>query len=314
VRKYGITILLLALCLDLFAEGELTAPEYASGAAEYLKLPIHGDAASRNGAVTASGDWTSASRYNPSLIDKVDSLQVVATYTLMTLDRKLVSFDLAHPVGGYTVLGASFTMFTILGFDARDSIGIPAGSFNDRENAVSLSAAGRFIGGISGGLTLRYLIQQLESEKANGLGIDLGACYAPLPWLNTGISACNLLSWMWWSTGRRDQVLPLVRAGIAGILFDSSLAIEIDGEKTIKQPVEIAGSISYEFFGIISLKAGGRTGIDVRDISYRPPDFSCGLGFHYKSFGFVYGLRIPGSELGLAHTFTLTAVIPTLNE
>jgi hypothetical protein len=309
--NYRTGILLLIFFSGIvFASDDFSSPNYSSSAAEFLKLPPHADELALGEAVTASNIWSAASRYNPSLIDNVNLLNIIFSYSLMTLDRKLWAFDIAHPAGEYLVLCGSFSHYGVGGIESRDESGVQVGTFSDQENAVSVSVAGKFSKTISAGATIRYLFQQLSNEYANGTGFDLGATWSPLPYLRLGLSGNNLLSWLWWSTGQRDHVLPAARGGVCGTFIDSTLTIEIDGAKTYSEPMDIDAGVQYDLLHLFSFRVGGETSIIFNNQSYRPFDFTCGLGFHYWNFQFDYGLKVPSSELGLINVFSLSFLIP----
>lgn len=306
--------ILVAVCQVSGADETFESSSYGLGAMPFLRFPVSGAAAGLGGAVSAWSENLTGVQYNPAVLDAADSLSyhVSGSYTIMTLDRKLFGARACASLGEYLVLGLSYSAFQVDRIEGRDEVGRQTSSFSNRDNAVALSAAGRIVGGVSLGATVRYLLSTLESDRAQGVGVDLGATYEPLPFLRIALSGQNILSYVWWSTGARDIVLPLAQAGVRGEILDGKLAAELDIIKPIRQPFDIAAGLEGTFLDMILCRAGLLSSIDPAAHDARYPDISLGLGFWYRVMGFDYAAVIPSSGLGLRHTLTIRGNIPGL--
>lgn len=290
------------------------ASGYGEGAAEYLKLPVHAQSASLEGAVTAWRQELAGLQFNPAVLEAADTLSysLMGSYSFMTLDRKHLAINIAGSIGSYLALGLSFVNHGVENIEGRDSMGFSTDNFEYQENALAVSVAGRLKWNISLGASVRYLFESMEKERANGVGFDLGATYQPLPQLCIGVSGLNIGSRLWWSTGHDDPVLPEARIGVAGILLDEDLIIEGDIIKCLRQPLAGSFGVQYTLFHILSLRGGISSSVDIKDRDSKKPDFSLGIGMRYSFVGFDYALHVPSSELGVSHKVSIIVKIPTL--
>lgn len=308
MKQNSLILLLLLLAMNLPATAEdFASAGYAEGGAEYLKLPLHARAAGLAGAVTAWKNGLTGSQFNPAIVDAVEPkvLDMQATYSIKTYDRRHFGLDAAASLGSLLAFGFSYTNHGIAEIEGRDIAGIPTEDFSFQQNALALSVAGRLQWPVSLGARFRYLNESLDDGNAHGIGFDLGATWSPLPFLTVGASAQHLLSYVWWSTGSRDQVFPTARVGIAGIFLDSSLIAELDISQPDNQPLTGALGIEYTILKLISLRGGLSADLELSEMNSGEIDVSLGVGMRYEMFGFDYALVIPGSDLGLNHKVTL---------
>jgi hypothetical protein len=303
----------------IFARPDFQSEQYSWSAAEYLRMPAYAFSASLAGAVSAWTEDVAGVQYNPSILDNVDTSGYLlsASYTFWTpnpTDRRFLAADFAAALGEYLVLGLSGVSMFIQDFEARDEMANLSEdpSFNSRENSLALTLAGRLQWGIAVGGRVRYLYQELELERANGVGFDLGATYKPYEFLTVGLSGLSGGSKMWWSTGSTYDVLPQGRLGICGRLLGNTLTIEGDMARALHQPTEFSMGVQYKIMDIIMIRAGALSAIDIGDRSYLPPEYHFGLGLRFDRYGFDYGTRVgrASSDLGYPHTLSLFAEIP----
>jgi hypothetical protein len=171
------------------------------------------------------------------------------------------------------------------------------------------------MGNISIGARARYLNQSftnVDGGSAHGMGFDAGATFAPDSHVCLGASVLNIGSYLFWATGQVDQVLPQARAGVAGLFFHKRLIVEADVAKTLRQPIDAALGIEYTAFGVIAVRGGATTSIDIQERHSRDPDYSAGVGVHYSFFGFDYALVIPTESVGLTHKISLLLKIGSI--
>ncbi len=307
-------ILLLFLTITALQAGEsdFASSGYARGAAEYLKLPRHAHSAALAGATAAWQEEFAGIQYNPAILDAVvDIVPVIATYSFMTWDRKHQGVDAAMPLGDFVISGLSLMKYGVGDIEGRDSLGNPTEDFDYSANTVALSVAGRLQWPVSLGITARYIHEQMAGEQGHGCGFDIGATYWPIEQLCIGISGRNIGSYLWWTTDHRDQVLPTAQLGIAGRFLDTTLIAELDVAKTLRQPIDVSLGLQYKLFGILSIRAGMATSLDIAERDYRDFDFSVGLGMRYSWFGVDYAMPINSARLGLTHKISVIGKFPS---
>ena len=315
MKNLYIILLLLTFTAAQAGESDFASLGYGEGAAEYLKLPRHAHSAGLCGAVTAWQEELAGFQYNPAILDIVgipNGYPIVGTYSFMTLDRKHVGVDASFAVGDYIAAALSLMNYGVDQIEERDEYGNFVEYFDYRAVTLAATVAGRLHWPISWGVTLRYLSENMEYEAGNGFGFDLGATWRPIDELCIGVSGLNVASWLFWSTGHNDMVLPTARLGIAGILMDTTLSVELDVAKTIKQPIDVSLGFQYKLLKILSFRAGTSTSLDIEDRDFRDFDFSLGIGMRYSLLGFDYAVPISSSKLGITHKISVVVKIPSM--
>ena len=305
-------ILTLALTYSLLHSEGFQSTNYGAGGAEFLKLPVHAHSASLCGAVAAWSGEIAGVQYNPALLDgAVDcAFGFIGSYTFKSLGQKHFGMTAAGSFGRFIIAGLSFVNHGVTDIEGRDSLGAFTEYFNFSENAVTATVAGRLHQPISLGCNIRYLFESLEKENAHGIGLDVGTTIYPLKYFRFGISVLNIASYLWWSTGHTDRVLTTARLGVGGIFIDSTLVVEIDGVKSLQQPIDLLFGIEYNLLKIITVRLGLRTSVDIYDSEAKTPDFAFGLGMQKIFYGFEYTFYRPTSELGISHKFSIRVVVP----
>ncbi len=313
MKQLKILLLTLLTTSALYADGsDFASSNYSYGAAEYLKLPRHAHSAGLANAVVAWQEEFAGLQYNPAILDAVvDIVPVVATYSFMTWDRKHVGLDAAMPIGDFAISGLSLMKYGVGNIEGRDSLGNFTEDFDYSANAVALSIAGRLQWPVSVGITARYIHEQMAGEQANGMGFDAGITYSPFTQFCIGLSGQNVGSYLWWTTGHRDIVLPTAQLGLAGRFLDTTLIAELDVAKTMRQPIDVSLGLQYKIIGMIMIRGGIATSLDLRGRDYRKFDFSVGLGMRYSWFGVDYAMPINSSGLGLTHKISVIGKFPS---
>jgi hypothetical protein len=287
---------------------------YSQGAADYLKVPVNANSAGLCGAVVAWRGLYTGWQVNPAISDAAEKGSVIinGSYSFLTFDRKHMGANIIGTAGEYLAWGASFVSYGVSNIEGRDSLGIPTDNFDYSENALTASLASRLQWNIAVGARIRYLFEKMETQRANGVGADIGLTWEPLEQVCFGASAQNLGSRLWWTTGHSDPVLATMRFGVCGLFMRKSLIAELDFIKTMNQPEGLALGACYLLFDIVSFRAGISTAIDLSESHSKFPDYSLGLGFKHSGFGFDYALIIPDSELGLQHKVSIVLSIKDL--
>jgi hypothetical protein len=297
--------LLMIICagvVTLQAYEGFSSSGYARTAAAYLAMPCHAHSAALGTAVTAWRQGVAGAQFNPAILEGTDGYYLIASYSFLGDDRAFIAADGIAPLGSYAVLGVSFVNAGVDKIERRDAFGLLDPNnpyFADYENAVGAAVAGRIPWNIALGARVRYLNQKLDDKLANGFGFDGGATWEPDSHICVGASILNIGSWLWWPSGQRDVVLPQGRLGVACLLLDRQLIIELDGAKTDYQPIEASLGIQYTIAQIVSVRLGASSSASYSDWSSRYPDISTGVGIRYSFFGFDYSITMPTADLGL---------------
>jgi hypothetical protein len=313
-----IGIIVLILTFSLSANEGFASLSYAGGAAAYLAVPAHAQAAALSGATTAWRECLAGLQNNPAVLDAANGYSLFASFALASDARKQYALDAVIPTGSFLVAGISFVNTGLDNIERRDEAGIldPNNTyFSDQENAFAVSAAGRIPMHISLGIRARYLNQVLDKSMAHGIGFDGGATWGPDSFLCVGASVLNALSRLWWPSGHTDDVLTQGRIGVACRLLNRKLIIELDGVKTVSQPLDIVGGVEYTFAKIVSLRLGALSSVDYyNNWMLRDPVISAGLGLRYAFFGFDYSITIPSSDPALMQNrFTLVLMLSPMD-
>ncbi len=316
MKRYILHSSLISLVL-LFSYGitpafsqDFASRSYAEFGAEYLKLPRHAGTASLANASAAWEENLLGLQYNPGLIGYNSQHHVNLSYTFLTLDRLHYSLEYVSPKYYGQNFGVSITSFGVKDIEERDDTGQLNGHFDDTEIAADFLAGGQLKGWFSYGIALRYIHQQLgefNESGAKGFGMDIGVHYKPMEKIGIGASLQNLGSYLWWETGREDQVVPIFRLGVNGNIVDSVLKAEIDIVKPYSQPIESNIGVEGKILRVIAVRVGIVNALtyDADGAVYMDPEFFLGVGLSHKFFGFEYAAMKPGSELGMGHKFSL---------
>jgi hypothetical protein len=313
-KSLFMALLLFATCsLRLHADpwdDDFASGGYAQGGGEYLKLPVQAQAAGLEGSTVAWRDGLAGLQYNPAILDAVDSISALGATSFMTFDRTHFGVDAASPIGDFLVAGLSFSQFGVGKMEGRDDFGIVTNSFSASFNALSATVAGRLSIPLSFGLRARYIFESIDNEHSNGTGFDAGATYQPIPQLCIGASVQNIGSYVWWSTGTRDEVLMTGRLGACGILLDNTLRIELDLVKTLRQPEEALLGAEYRFLDLFFARAGIKEAVITDTRTIMKPEYSFGAGMRYEFVGFDYAMVMPVSGLGAIHKISIAGKLP----
>ncbi|MCS7201757.1 MAG: hypothetical protein NZ841_03165 [Dictyoglomus sp.] len=174
--------------------------------------------------VALSDDWGSL-YYNPAGLSLVNKR--IVGFTHLTLPESWTNVEFIGgvlPIGNITLgIGASLKNISNTGELL----------FPFSENSFQVSLGAKVIPNLSLGITGNLYMSTLDTESAQGFGLDLGAIYEVNPNLRLGLALYNPLSFLQWSTGtvenieRRDIVLGSFLSLNLGIplkiLFDFSL-------------------------------------------------------------------------------------------
>lgn len=306
--------LLLLAFQSAVSSNEFASAGYSAGAAAYLNRPLHAKSAALGRAVTAWTNGLAGVQYNPAILDFADGICVNSSYTLFPSQeqRHIGGISGVVPAGDFVVLAPSFRYLTVLGIENRGEDGALYGTFENREYAGELAAAGKTLFDISAGIRIRYLGQAYTlggNGKATGTGFDVGTVWQSSGPVRVGFSGLNILSYLKWDTQHRDEVLPQARFGVTGAFLDESMIIGMDVAKTSQQPADLALGLEYTLWKTLGLRFGTGTSIDPGEKSIRNPDISLGLGIKHSFIECDYAVILPTENVREMFTNQFTLVL-----
>lgn len=247
-------------------------------------------------------DGATGAFYNPALLE-TNSYQASFTHSSYLQD---VSSD---------IFSATFTLFNLPFFvgvnttsikdiEIRTQPGEKEGTFNANYFSGNLSTAICITEELKVGLTGKYLFENLYSDEAAGLGIDLGVSYTGL-FENLHLAAAvNNIGSM---KELRNEETKLPTSAAIGASYDLNFTessfgfVFAAGYKRYfsAESNHIQSGIEVNYDKLISARLGYISGYETKDLSY-------GLGICWGSFEFDYAL-VP-NDFGLGNSGYLTII------
>lgn len=268
-------------------------------------------------AMSSVTEGNLVSYYNPALSTFQENSSVQASYSFLTLDRKLNflnftrRFELrskkdtagAEPRG---IAGISVGIINsgISNIDGRDGQGIKTGDLSTSENQFFLSFANRFSKKFAIGLAVKFYYYKLyEKMTSTGLGFDLGAVYS----INNNIHLSLMLSdlnskYKWDSKDVRgeqgkstEDKFPLLKKIGLSYKFDNPrLIASLEFENSNAETNILRFGAEYNIYDRLYLRGG----LDSWNLSNKdfPPK---------PSFGFSFFKELSNNLIGIDYAFVL---------
>lgn len=324
-----ITLRLLALFITItivastaLAGGGFKAAKYAG---EFLNLGVGGRALGMGGAYIALARDVSATYWNPAGLVNIDYPQIMLMHSQQFAG--VVKYDFgsfAVPFGAHRSLGLSLIR---LGVDdipetklknpnerlSETNQPYVARTFSDAEYAMFLTYAVRRSQNFSFGGNVKVIYKGLGNHSAWGLGFDIAALYNPFGNLNVGLNLQDVTSTVLaWDTGRRELIVPALKAGLAyplalpglGGFMSPALDLEMRFEGRDYAAQFGAGPVSFDtHFGweyqreLLALRFGSDVG-----------QFTVGAGIGLPKLQIDYAFLSHG-DLGDTHRISARLVI-----
>jgi len=216
------------------------------------------------GAFAAVADDIHSLYWNPGGLNHLTRTELVASYRLLSLDRRCLFSGIAQPLepGGGYALGWLYAGTEV---DQRDINGEVTGRMSDSENAFYFAFARGLPLPIpaSLGLTMKYLYQNLANQIAKGLGFDLGLQLQPLRNLRIGCVVKDMgthLSWkttLWErETASEDDVPSSLVVGLSYRTLSDRLLVATDGSKSRGTETDIRLGSEFVVHPMLSVRGG----------------------------------------------------------
>ncbi|HAT71424.1 MAG TPA: hypothetical protein DCS63_01235 [Elusimicrobia bacterium] len=180
--------------------GSVYAAGPGTGAANFLKIPVGARETSLGGAFTAVADNANAVYYNPAGLSLLQNPEISFTQNKYVEGISQQWLAAAYPYRS-GAFGLGFNYLSVPAFDAYDGADNRTGAVAASDMALYLSWGGRlplnykFLRSVSYGASVKYIAQELDTEKGTGYGLDLGLlATTPVENLRFGLEAENAVS------------------------------------------------------------------------------------------------------------------------
>ncbi len=297
----------------------------AKYAGEFLNLGVGGRALGMGGAYIALARDVSATYWNPAGLVNIEYPQIMLMHSQQFAG--VVKYDFgsfAVPFGAHRSLGFSLIR---LGVDDIPETRLKdpnqrlseanqpyvLRTFSDAEYALFLTYAVRRSQNFSFGGNVKIIYKGLGNHSAWGLGFDIAALYNPFGNLNVGLNLQDVTSTVLaWDTGRRELIVPALKAGLAyplalpglGGFMSPALDLEMRFEGRDYAAQFGAGPVSFDtHFGweyqreLLALRFGSDVG-----------QFTVGAGIGLPKLQIDYAFLSHG-DLGDTHRISARLVI-----
>ena len=290
----------------------------ANTGASFLKIGVGARAIGMGSAYTAIGDDVNAIHWNPAGISQMSQQSFSATHTGWITD---INYDFAGYVypGKLGIFGGSIICLSQGELEGRDENRNLTQSFSASDIALTISFARQTIINdhrIGYGINLKAINQQIETEKAFGVVVDLGLLFKvkqALP-LQFGLSIQNLGPQMKFINEGYD--LPLsVTAGVGYAISGLTIALDIK-QQVYEGRTDISIGTEYFLVPNFAIRAGYLKTVSKSEIEQvgmgidgklSTPE-GLGAGFGLKIFGISTDYSFtPYGDLGSSHRISFGA-------
>jgi len=281
----------------------LSAQSAGNAGMAFLKYGISARNIAMGDLGVVSSDDPIAAYYNPALAAVLTNPQVMFTHSSLIQD--VSSQNLA---AGFILFNIPFVVgvntTSVPGIEVRTQPGVPQATFDANYFFGSIST-GIFVSeNLSAGLTIKYLYENIFSDKASGFAFDVGIFYKDIiEGLNFGASLRNVGSMN--KLREIETELPVdLRFGASYgtnlSSINSDLILQAGYQKytaTDDNHIHIGSEIIYN--KSLAFRGGYITGYDSKGLT-------AGLGLLWGSINFDYAFTPFEYGLGNAHTISLT--------
>ncbi|MEW6516917.1 MAG: PorV/PorQ family protein [candidate division FCPU426 bacterium] len=182
------------------------------GSSVYLRQGVGARALGMGGAFVALADDATAGYWNPAGLAQMDlyMYEVGSQYAVLSnqMSSSYLSYAFQWPEVGNLELG--WINFNSGEIEKRDENGLVAGTFINAENAIFLSYGRKtfeWVKGLSLGASLKYLHQGMDGFTAVGHGLDIGALWQPVLYLDhtIGLNVQNVFQRLYWNVAENSM-------------------------------------------------------------------------------------------------------------
>ena len=245
--------------------------------ADFLNLGVGARAVAMGGAFTGLANDVSAGYWNPSGLVQLDGSQLITMYDSLPEGMSHVYVGYGKKLAGPGALGLQINYMTSGDIMGVDETGQETVSFNVYSMAIGFTYAGVINEGMSYGINVKNISENIAGTSGAGFGADAGILYKSSDKMKLGLALQNLGTGVTYEGDTEASPLPMVvRAGV------SYLAMQ-DAEKNVVLCADVSKISSDAGVGI---SAGGE--YHVGALAFRlgvlsttdalVPSFGVGLG------------------------------------
>ncbi len=272
----------------------------------FLKVGTSAREVAMGGASVGLSNDVNAIFWNPAGIARLTQAQAGLSYLNYVADIQCGFLGYAKPSGRFG-WGAGISYLNSGAIKKTDVDNHDLGSFVASFASLNVTGGYRVSDKILVGATAKFLYAGIDTFKAVGAGIDLGAIYAiPYPGLKAGLVVQNLGSQLKAFVNQKDP-LPLT-AGL-GISYElRNLNLALDVTKPLDNRFIVKAGCEWWVHKNLGLRIGYNTlGSDLKIGSGSDiiAGISTGLGIRYKNLGIDYAYT-PYLALGNAHRISIS--------
>lgn len=304
---------LAAVVVFLFMASSAAIPAHAQSGLTFLRIGTNAGAQGMGDAGVAYSDDAFATYWNPAGLAAASTNLAALSHHVWVAETRTYAFATRFQAGEGAGFGLFATATDTGDLESRDRPGEPTGLFEAQFVTAGI-AYGRSFGPVRGGVSAKYISEEIFTERATGYAFDLGLQATLLNEnLHLGVALQNL-----GDMNELDQVaspLPrMLRAGVAVRPF--RILTELDGSTLLNAllVVEVShlfpeegGELTQWHFGaeaqvldMVVVRAGYLSNDTLRDVTV-------GAGLTYNAFVFDYAvLPFEGGFGGPGHILTLS--------
>jgi len=296
----------------------------------FLKIPAGAKAPAMGGAYTGIAGDAYAVYYNPAGIAVLPGSEVTASYNnyLSDIQGGYLSYIFDWTRKGK--LGVTVNYLNYGDTPKLDGNGNELGEFGAGALALSLTFAKKWergeedyspmedetypenaLSGFAVGASAKFIYESIDDYSSDAVAIDLGLQYGLKDRrTSVGVSASNLgFQLKGLSSGHKDPLPAIVRAGIGHSLKAMPLTIAVDAIKPFDNDFRLGAGVNFTQFEQLELRVGYntigedyKTGSDSDDWG----GISFGAGLKIDKFVLDYAY-IPFADLGNSHRLAISS-------
>jgi len=233
--------------------------------------------------------------YNPAAIVGLNKGRVGFSHNQFIQSRNTSTLAAIFPVRGVDC-GIHVRLSNLGDIEVRDSPSTePDYIAGAHDFALKVFSAYRPVDKFQVGVSLGWLMEKIDIDRASVPTFGMGALYYVLPDLAVHASITNVGGKVTFRSEKNDPPT-IYRAGAGYRWRDLSVSADYVNVKSGDGHVHVGGEYLLE--KLMFLRAGYQTGYDSRNIS-------AGAGFLYQDFRIDYAFVPYQSDLGNSHRFTL---------
>ena len=312
-----VLLLMLAVPLNVHATNLGYAREDGGRPGVFLSFGAGARALGMGRTFVGIADDATATYWNSAGLVQIKQDEVTALYASLYEQTGYSFAAYAHPLSGdHGTLGVALVNLNSGGFQLRDEFNFSQGIATLNETAALFSYARTLWGekkngGLSAGIDLIVVNQNINSISDTGYGMDIGLFLKPwgsarqirsLAPLSLGLNLQNVIAPTLELQQSADKYPFGATLGLGYRLFENRLLLALDINKSEDQQVKTRFGGEYTVINMFAIRAG----INETELTF-------GLGYKWRNYALDYALAYHDAwsadiddNLGISHRFSLT--------